>query len=43
MLDIIRFCVNLNAFSLKKLNKDKEFKFNFIVTKDDVAFNKKIL
>jgi len=41
MLDIIRYCVNLNAFSLKKLNKDKEFKL--IVTKDDVAFNKKIL
>ncbi len=40
-LNIIRYCVNFNAFSLKKLDKNKEFKFNLIVAKDDVALNKK--
>jgi len=33
--------INLNALSLKELNKNEEFKFNLIVTKDDVALNKK--
>ncbi len=36
---VIRYCVNFNTFFLKKLNKNKEFKFNLIVAKDNATFN----
>jgi hypothetical protein len=39
----MRYCVNLNAFSLKELDKNKKFKSNSIVAKDDVAFDEKTL
>jgi len=38
----MRYCVNLNALSLKKLNKNKKFEFNLIIAKDNIVFNKKI-
>ena len=41
MLNVIRYCVNLNTLSLKELNKNKESKFNSIIAKNNVAFNKK--
>ncbi len=41
MLNIIHYCVNFDVFSLKKLNKNEEFKFNSIVAKNNVALNKK--
>ena len=41
MLNVMRYCVNFDAFFLKKLNKNEEFKFNLIVTKDNVASSEK--
>ncbi len=41
MLDIMRYCINFNSFSLKELNKNEEFEFNSIIAKDNVAFNEK--
>jgi len=41
MLDVMRYCVNFNALSLKELDKNKEFKSNSIVAKDNVTFNEK--
>jgi len=43
MLNIIYYCVNFDIFSLKKLNKNKEFKFNLIIAKDNIAFYEKML
>jgi len=37
----MRYRINLDALSLKKLNKNEEFKFNLIVAKDDVVFSEK--
>jgi len=37
----MRYCVNFNAFSLKELDKNEKFKFNLIVAKDNVVFDKK--
>jgi len=41
MLDVMRYCVNFNALSLKELDKNEEFKSNSIVAKDNVTFNEK--
>jgi len=41
MLDVMRYRINLNAFALKKLNKNEEFKSNLIVAKDDVTSSEK--
>ncbi len=41
MLNIMRYCVNFDALSLKKLNKNEKFKFNLIVTKDDATSSEK--
>ncbi len=41
MLDIIRYCINFDALSLKELNKNEEFKSNLIVAKDDATSSKK--
>jgi len=41
MLNVMRYRINLDALSLKKLNKNEEFKFNLIVAKDDVVFSEK--
>jgi hypothetical protein len=41
MLDVMRYRANLDALSLKKLNKNEEFKFNSIVAKDDATFSEK--
>jgi len=41
MLDVMRYCINFDTLSLKKSNKNEEFKSNLIVAKDDVAFDKK--
>lgn len=43
MLNIIRYYVNLNALSLKKLDKNKKFESKLIVAKDNIFFDKKIL
>jgi len=37
----MRYRINFDALSLKKSNKNKEFKFDSIIAKDDVTFNKK--
>ncbi len=39
----MRYWINLNTFSLKKSNKNKEFKFDLIVAKDNATSNRKIL
>ena len=39
----MRYRINLNTFSLKKLNKNEEFEFNLIVAKGNVASSKKTL
>jgi len=41
MLNVMRYRVNLDALSLKELDKNEEFEFDLIVAKDDVAFNEK--
>ena len=37
----MRYRVNLDAFSLKKLDKNEEFKSNLIVAKDDATLDEK--
>jgi hypothetical protein len=41
MLDVMRYCVNFDALSLKELDKNEEFKSNLIVAKDNVASSEK--
>ncbi len=41
MLDIILYCVNFDAFFLKELDKNEEFKSNLIVANNNVVFSKK--
>ncbi len=43
MLNIICYYINFNTFSLKELDKNKEFESNSIVAKDNIAFNKETL
>ncbi len=43
MLNVIRYCVNLDALSLKKLDKNEDFKFDLIVAKDNAIFSEKTL
>jgi hypothetical protein len=39
----MRYCINFDTLYLKKLNKNKnkKLKFDLIIAKDDVIFNKK--
>ncbi len=37
----MRYRVNLDALSLKKLNKNEEFESNSIVAKNDIIFDEK--
>jgi len=41
MLDVMRHRANLDALSLKELDKNEEFKFDSIVAKDNVASSEK--